>query len=191
MTSHRIFPIALGVIGALLIACGDSSTANSKTAPVVDRAFAAHMIVHHQSAVRMAKTARRRGMSAFVNTLANDIVRNQTKEIATLRAADRRLRTAGIKKGSLGVPQHMTGMGDDMSMLESAKAFDRAFLKMMIPHHEGAVVMAKAELKKGKDPELKALARNIIIAQQREIREMRKHLGPPAASGDTMHDGHG
>lgn len=75
------------------------------------------------------------------------------------------------------------GMDGDMSMLETATPFDPAFLTMMIPHHEGAVAMAKAELAKGKDPELKQLAQTIITAQQREIREMRAE--GDAGSGST------
>jgi uncharacterized protein (DUF305 family) len=51
---------------------------------------------------------------------------------------------------------------------------DRDFVTMMIPHHEGAVDMAKIELTYGKDPELKALALRILKAQQPEIEQMRK-----------------
>jgi len=47
--------------------------------------------------------------------------------------------------------------------------------------------MAKAELTKGQDPELKALARNIITAQQREITAMRAHLGDQDAPSATGH----
>jgi len=54
---------------------------------------------------------------------------------------------------------------------------------MMLPHHQGAAEMAKAELKKGQDPELKTLARNIITAQQCEIAGMREHLGGSATDG--------
>ena len=46
----------------------------------------------------------------------------------------------------------------------------------MIAHHQGAIDMAKIELKYGKDPELKALARNIIKAQQPEIKFMQQWL---------------
>jgi uncharacterized protein (DUF305 family) len=184
--AHSFLP-ALAV-GALLVAgCGTNSSADdSQSAALgdpVDRAFVAAMIPHHQSAVQMAKIAQRRGQSALVKQLADDIVHTQTKEIATMRAADQRLQRAGVKKGSLGMPEHMMGMNGDVSMLKTAKPFDAVFLRMMIPHHEGAVVMAKAELKKGKDPELKRLAQNIITAQQREIRQMRQHLSNAGTTG--------
>jgi uncharacterized protein (DUF305 family) len=188
---------ALAVAGALLAAgCGSTSSAadSRSSAPgnSVDRAFVAHMIPHHRSAVQMAKIAQRRGQSAFVKRLAADIVRTQTEEIAAMRAEDQRLQRAGVKQGSLGVPEHMMGMSGDVASLKSAKPFDRAFLRMMIPHHEGAVVMAKAELAKGKDPALKRLAQNIIAAQQREIREMRTQLGDTSTSRmpkGSMHGG--
>jgi uncharacterized protein (DUF305 family) len=98
-----------------------------------------------------------------------------------MREQDAQLAGAGIERGSLGVPQHMKGMDDDPHSLRSAQPFDRAFIQMMIPHHEGAIEMGKAELNQGADPELKALAQDIIDAQQREINEMRKHLDDPKA----------
>jgi uncharacterized protein (DUF305 family) len=76
-------------------------------------------------------------------------------------------------------------MDGDVASLNTAMAFDAAFMRMMIPHHQGAVTMANAELKRGKDPALTALAKNIVAAQQREIRQMREHLAG-AASGSTM-----
>ena len=51
---------------------------------------------------------------------------------------------------------------------------DQDFVSHMIAHHEGAVSMAQAELKHGKDPALKKMARDIIKAQQQEIVFMKK-----------------
>lgn len=51
---------------------------------------------------------------------------------------------------------------------------DRDFAAGMIPHHQGAVEMAEIQLKYGKDPSLKRLAKSIIAAQRKEIRYMQK-----------------
>jgi hypothetical protein len=53
---------------------------------------------------------------------------------------------------------------------------DRDFATMMIPHHQGAIDMAKAELEYGKDPVLRRLAQGIIVEQQQEIEVMRREL---------------
>ncbi len=60
---------------------------------------------------------------------------------------------------------------------------DRDFAAMMIPHHQGAVEMAEAELRFGRDERLRRLAQGIIVEQRQEIAVMRQVLDalPPAA----------
>ena len=54
---------------------------------------------------------------------------------------------------------------------------DRDFARMMIPHHQGAIDMALAELRYGKDERLRRLAQEIIVEQQQEIEVMKRTLG--------------
>ena len=73
----------------------------------------------------------------------------------------------------------MRSMMDQMSAGLKGKtgdAFDKAFLEEMIPHHEGAVVMAKQVLATSKRPELIKLANDIITAQNKEILMMNTWL---------------
>lgn len=66
------------------------------------------------------------------------------------------------------------------SMQETGNA-DRDFARMMIVHHQGAIDMAKAELKNGKAPEMHRMAQQIIESQQKEIDKFNKWLGKQPA----------
>jgi uncharacterized protein (DUF305 family) len=59
-------------------------------------------------------------------------------------------------------------MHKDMAIAYSGNP-DIDFVRSMIPHHQGAVEMARIELQHGKDPELRRLAREIVSAQEKEI----------------------
>ncbi|GGK34124.1 hypothetical protein GCM10008955_30260 [Deinococcus malanensis] len=83
----------------------------------------------------------------------------------------------------------------DMSGLEKlkGKAFDRAFLSMMIPHHQMAADMSRAVLPKTKDATVKRWANEIIKAQNMEIKQMntllKSHGGNDAAMANIMKKG--
>lgn len=66
-------------------------------------------------------------------------------------------------------------MHQDMNVAPSGNA-DVDFVKNMIPHHEGAVAMARVQLEHGKDPKLRKLAEDIIKAQDKEIAQMKDWL---------------
>jgi hypothetical protein len=71
---------------------------------------------------------------------------------------------------------------------------DRDFVRMMVPHHQGAIDMAVAELRFGKDERLRRLAQAIIVEQGQEITLMHSILGqtpaPPSSSNLKPDDHH-
>jgi uncharacterized protein (DUF305 family) len=68
--------------------------------------------------------------------------------------------------------------GTSMTALQNAsgRTFDIAWMSQMIEHHKGALEMAKAELKDGKDARVKKAALNIVSDQSREIKQMTDWL---------------
>lgn len=76
-----------------------------------------------------------------------------------------------------------SGMHDTMNVI-SADDADNDFLRAMIPHHQGAIDMARAELAHGRDPQVRALAEKVIAAQEAEMVQMRAWLAARGASMD-------
>lgn len=84
--------------------------------------------------------------------------------------------------GMSGMPSGMmtSGMMSDEQMQQLSRsngtAMDKAFLTMMVQHHEGAIAMAKTELAQGTNPQAKQLAQRIATSQQAEIDRMKQLL---------------
>ena len=69
--------------------------------------------------------------------------------------------------------QSMMTMSHDMDAVKPTGNPDQDFVAMMLPHHEGAVAMAKVQLQYGKDPVLRTMAADIVASQDKEIAEMK------------------
>ena len=81
----------------------------------------------------------------------------------------------------------MAVMDDGMKRAPMIGDPDHDFAAMMIPHHQGAIDMAKAELLYGKNPVLRRLAQEIIVTQASEITVMQMELKKPPSSGTVSH----
>ena len=99
-------------------------------------------------------------------------------------AAMQQLITQGMDTGAKMmkdpvVLDHYNKVMNDMHhamMVKPTGNVDVDFIAGMIPHHQGAIDMAKIVIEKGKDPEVKALAIQIISAQEKEIAFMQEWL---------------
>jgi uncharacterized protein (DUF305 family) len=91
----------------------------------------------------------------------------------------------GSRASAGGDSQFMVAMQAGMSKMMSAMDVepsgnvDRDFVAAMVPHHQGAIDMARSELLFGRDPQLRRIAQEIIVDQQQEIAAMRFALGQP------------
>jgi uncharacterized protein (DUF305 family) len=82
--------------------------------------------------------------------------------------------------------ESMTKMDNQMMAAPMTGDPDHDFAAMMIPHHQGAIDMAKPYLLNGKDPVLRRLAEEIIVTQAQEIEVMRLRLAADQAGKRVM-----
>jgi uncharacterized protein (DUF305 family) len=165
-----------------------------------DHDFVAMMVPHHQGAIDMSSAELLYGHDQKLVRIAQEIVVEQLQEIAAMRAAiGARGRLTSATEGAPGetwaIPppkptavdgpafenrareamgKMMTGMA-----VKPTGDVDQDFVAMMVPHHQGAIDMAQAELRYGRNPQLQTIAQEIVVEQMNEITLMRLALGQP------------
>lgn len=183
--------IAAGVLALALTSCGSDGEGSSDSPEAMhnqaDVEFAQQMIPHHQQAVEMSELAADSAGSPKVRALAEEIKAAQGPEIEKL--------TGWLQEWDEDVPSNMSGMDHDMEGMDhgtmsgmmspqqmdklaklKGKQFDRAFLTMMIEHHQGAVDMAETEAEQGKYDAALEMAEQIEKTQRAEIKQMSSML---------------
>ncbi len=118
---------------------------------------------------------------------------NVVKRLALAFAAVLATFPAGAQSASMSIHHHMLRPSGNAS--PASKAYQAAmatmhrkmaitysgdpdvdFVRGMLPHHQGAIDMAKVELQYGRDPAIRKLAQGIVEAQQKEINDMQAWL---------------
>lgn len=169
--------LAAGALAVLAAGCGSDHSSSSSSADTTDSAFVTDMIPHHQGAIDMAVVAQTKAQHPQIRMMADNIISAQKGEIADMKTMRLEMDHMGNMDNMSGDHMDMSqsdmGMAGDMSMLKNSKQFDKTFIDQMIPHHQGAIRMARKELADGKDGDVKKLATAIIKAQTAEIAQMR------------------
>lgn len=164
--------ILLALIGVFLLSgCATSEQSNSEFSPS-DINFAEMMIPHHEQAIEMSEIALLNTTNPDVLQLAQEIKDAQAPEIDLMKS------WAGVKV-STHAGHMMDGMlsEDELNELRKARGgdFDALFLKGMIKHHEGAIVMAQ-DVATSMNKDVADLSAAIIAAQELEIAAMKELL---------------
>lgn len=146
-----------------------------------DTAFAKAMLGHHRGAIEMAKIQLKYGTDEAMRQLAQDVIDAQQIEMDILNkwlashpdAAKPKPTTEAMQQA---YARSMDVLHGDMVLGIADPQPDMAFARGMLPHHIGAVDMAKVQLQYGTDEEMRALAQSIINTQQGEIQLMQNWI---------------
>ena len=171
--SKLVVAAAIAVGGTLTTACTDEDAASDSrqppSIPANDVDYIDQLVPHHESAIAMADEVIARGSDPEVRAMAEDMKATQQEEIATLTRARAQL------TGREAVDPVMDPHSDiDMAELAemSGPELDRAFLRNMIPHHAGAVVLSHRAMPSLERDDTRELAEMTVVMQTREMNAM-------------------
>ena len=167
--------VLLLAVGVILAPNGANASTHAKSLQNLgmnEVMFAQMMIPHHEQAISMSETALKKSRNQAILKLSNQIKSLQGTEKSQLaywlKATDSSM--------TMDHDMQMSGMltTKELASLKrlTGTQFDRAFLQLMIKHHQGAIEMLDL-ISDSKNMEAKALAKAINSAQSKEITSMK------------------
>lgn len=138
--------------------------------------FVRQMIPHHQGAVDMAKVELKYGKDETVKAFARWVIRAQEQEIAAMKNWLERKDSGKVVKGATDHYGAAMATMHHAMMIDYTGDADVDFVRGMIPHHQGALDMAKVWFTNGSDPDVDVLVHDIYTSQDGEIALMRGWL---------------
>lgn len=164
-----------------ILDCMIESMTKQKLSCSVSQNFIAQMISHHEAAIKMCENLLRFTTCVPLQNIANCIIAEQTEGIEEMKEILSKCEKCQNSEHDLCLyrrrnEQICRTMFDAMGCAYSGNNLNSNFIREMIPHHEGAIRMAKNALCFCICPELKSVLCSIISSQTRGIEGMRRLL---------------
>lgn len=199
-----MYRTAIALLVALVIACGGrepqanqatetvaapTSTIATSASPAAeyDLQFIDTIMQHHEVAVQMGQMAIAEASDPKLKEFGRKVAEDQAKDIERLRS----WREQWYGNAPKAVNTQLAG-GESLNMKmshgesPSGHEFDMRLIDMMIPHHQGAIAMAREAIARAQRPELKQLAQETIDKQQKEVVDLeawKKSMAMPSSTG--------
>ena len=179
-------PVALGlvagVVGLALLAAGCGDDKSEASTSTIDDTFVTRIVPHQHTAVELVNTAARGARRPAVRRLARSM---RAMRKRTLPAFDDRLARATTTSPlpDLGVTAQQAADEVTPQALAASKPLDTAFLTIMTRHDQGALALVQAELRRGRDPAVKAAAQRLAAELTGELARLSRELQAVARRG--------
>lgn len=164
------------ILGTMEENMGEASITDS-----ISSTFIAQMIPHHEGAIEMSKNILRFTTNADIETLANEIIKDQTSGIAQMK--DMLDECSKTKNSERDIKLYLAGyqiifenMIKQMRSARTCNNLDVDFLSQMIPHHMGAIGMCKNLLLYDICSSLREFVEKLVTKQQEQLKTMQKLL---------------
>ncbi|WP_245780199.1 DUF305 domain-containing protein [Actinopolyspora lacussalsi] len=158
----------------------DSGSGDETTRVNTDLEFAEQMVAHHESETQLLEVAIKNSPDDQVVEFAEQLEQQHGPRLEEIRSWLRERGEGEVTPGEVGTGEDSQMPGTDVSSelteLEEVQqgSFDSLWLKSMIDHHEAVVEMARTEIDKGSNEEMKSIATAILDSRTTELDELRQ-----------------